>query len=107
SKYLHVRRATERRNRRSSDVSVPPRQLFAGRLITITATGKRAPNKRKGAAATIAAVPRDIAPTKRRKQATGIQSLLRTNCSCRLLARRWASAAVSHSRSSRCDVVRR
>src|SRR2546423_13362081 len=35
SKYLHVLRATARRNRRSSDVSVPPRQLFAGRLITL------------------------------------------------------------------------
>src|SRR5215831_9027654 len=88
SKYLHVRRATARRNRRSSDVSVPPRQLFAGRLITITATGKRAPNRRKGAAATIAAVPRDVAPTKRSRQATGIQNLLRINWRSRLLARR-------------------
>src|SRR5256714_13659712 len=88
SKYLHVFRATARRNRRSSHVSVPPRQLFAGRLITITATGKRAPNKRNGAAAAIAAIPRDIAPTKRSTQVAGIQSLLRINCSCRLLARR-------------------
>src|SRR5204862_1478077 len=80
SKYLQVRRATARRNRRSSDVSVPPRQLFAGRLITITATGKRAPNRRKGAAATIAAVPRDAAPTKSSRLAAGIQSLLRINC---------------------------
>src|SRR5207244_3107259 len=69
SKYLHVLRAAARRNRRSSHVSVPPRQLFAGRLITITAAGKRAPNKRNGAAATIAAVPRDAAPTKRSTQA--------------------------------------
>ncbi|KAG0506207.1 MAG: hypothetical protein Udaeo_04160 [Candidatus Udaeobacter sp.] len=88
SKYLHVLRATARRNRRSSDVSVPPRQLFAGRLITITATGKRVPNRRNGAAATIAAVPRDAAPTKRSTQAAGIQSLLRINCNWRLLARR-------------------
>src|SRR6478609_11323731 len=69
SKYLHVLRATARRNRRSSDVSVPPRQLFAGRLITITATGKRAPKRRNGAAATIVAVPREVAPTKRNTQA--------------------------------------
>src|SRR6185369_17669608 len=84
SKYLHVRRATACRNRRSSDVNVPPRQLFAGRLITITATGKRAPKSRNGAAANITAVPRDAAPTKRNTQAVGIQSLLRINCSCRL-----------------------
>src|SRR6476659_3566786 len=88
SKYLHVRRATARRNRRSSDVSVPPRQLFAGRLITITATGNRAPTRRKETAATIATVPRDAAPTKRSTQAAGIQSLLRINCRCRLFARR-------------------
>src|SRR3982751_4648947 len=88
SKYLYVRRATARRNRRSSDVSIPPRQLFAGRLITTTATGKRVPNNRKGAAATVAAVPRDATPTKRSPQAAGIQSLLRINCSWRLLARR-------------------
>src|SRR5215216_7912240 len=75
SKYLHVRRATARRNRRSSDVSIPPRQLFAGRLITITATGKRAPKRRKGEAATIAAVPHNAVPTKRSTQAAGIQSL--------------------------------
>src|SRR5205807_4743754 len=84
SKYLHVLRATARRNRRSSDVSVPPRQLFAGRLITITATGKRAPKRRKWAAATIAAVPCAATTTKRSTQAAGIQSLLRINCSCRL-----------------------
>src|SRR4030095_15490758 len=84
SKYLHVLRATTRRNRRSSDVSVPPRQLFAGRLITITATGKSVPKRRNGIAATIAAVPRDAAPTKRSMQAAGIQSLLRINCRCRL-----------------------
>jgi hypothetical protein len=46
-------------------------KLFAGRLITITATGKRAPKRRNGAAATIAAVPRDAAPTKRSTQAAG------------------------------------
>src|SRR5207302_9723996 len=84
SKYLHVRRANARRNRRSSAVSVPPRQLFAGRLITITATGKRAPKGRMGAAATIVAVPRDAAPTKKSTQAAEIQSLLRINCSSRL-----------------------
>src|SRR6267143_4688551 len=71
SKYLQVRRAAARRNLRSSAVSVPPRQLFAGRLITITATGKRAPKIRKGAAATIVAVPRGTAPTKRSTQAAG------------------------------------
>ncbi len=48
SKYLQVRRATVRRNRRSSDVRIPPRQLFAGRLITITATGKSAHKRRNG-----------------------------------------------------------
>src|SRR5207253_10075689 len=64
SKYLQVRRAAARRNRRSSDVSVPPRQLFAGRSITITATGKRAHKRRNGAMATIAAVPRQAAPAK-------------------------------------------
>src|SRR6185436_10458983 len=74
SKYLHVLRATTRRNRRSSDVSVPPRQLFAGRLITITATGKRAPKRRNGAAATIVAVPREATATKRNTLAAGIQS---------------------------------
>src|SRR6476646_8953287 len=88
SKYLHVRRATARRNRRSSDVSVPPRQLFAGRLITITATGNKAAKRRNGPAAIITAVPHDAAPTKRSTQAAGIQSLLRINCSWRLLARR-------------------
>src|SRR5215472_4914419 len=77
SKYLHVLRATARRNRRSSDVSVPPRQLFAGRLITITATGKRAPKGREGAAAASAAVPADTTPTKSSTKAAGIQSLLR------------------------------
>src|ERR1043166_3646326 len=79
SKYLHVLRATARRNRRSSDVSTPPRQLFAGRLITITAAGKRAPKRRNGAAAIIVAVPCDAAPTKRSTQAAGIQSLLIIN----------------------------
>src|SRR6516165_7653180 len=107
SKYLHVLRATARRNRRSSDVSVPPRQLFAGRLITITATGKEAPKRRNGAAAIIAVVPRDAAATKNNTQAGGIQNRLRINCNCRLLARRCASAAVSHSRSNRCDAIRR
>src|SRR5215471_14153829 len=79
SKYLHVLRATARRNWRSSDVSTPPRQLFAGRLITITATGKRAPKSKNGAAANIVAVPRDAAPTKRIMQAAGIQSRLKIN----------------------------
>src|SRR3954466_5540177 len=88
SKYLHVRRATARRNRRSSDVNIPPRQLFAGRLITITASGKRDPNTRKGAAAIIASVPCDAAPMKRSTHPAGIQSLVRINCSWRLLARR-------------------
>src|SRR5438046_10470047 len=64
SKYLQVRRAAVRRHRRSSVVSVPPRQLFAGRLITITATGKRAPKRTKGAAAHIADVPRNAARTR-------------------------------------------
>src|SRR6201987_3742081 len=77
SKYLQVRRATARRNRRSSDVSIQQRQLLSGRLITITATGKRAPKSRNGAAATIVAVPHDAAPTKRSTQAAGIQSRLR------------------------------
>src|SRR6185503_19610042 len=81
SKYLHVLRATARRNRRSSDVSVPPRQLFAGRLITITATGNKAPKRRNGPAATITAVPDNAEPTNRSTQAAGIQSLLRINCS--------------------------
>src|SRR5437899_3882768 len=76
SKYLQVRRAAARRNRRSSDVSVPPRQLFAGRSITITATGKSADKKRKGATATIAAVPRQAAPAKSSAQAAGIQNRL-------------------------------
>src|ERR1043166_2596373 len=88
SKYLHVRRAAVRRNRRSSAVSVPPRQLLAGRLITITATGKRAHKTRNGVAATIVAVPRDAAPTKRNTEAAGIQRRLRINCHWRLLARR-------------------
>src|SRR4029434_2933976 len=95
SKYLHVRRATARRNRRSSDVSVPPRQLFAGRLITVTASGKRAHKRRKGAAATIVVVPSDAAPKKRSTLAAGIQSLLRINCSCRLRGRRSAVTAGS------------
>src|SRR5438045_9477152 len=73
SKYLQVRRAAARRNRRSSAVSVPPRQLFAGRLITITATGKRAHKKRNGAGATSVAVPCDAAPTKRSTEPAGHQ----------------------------------
>src|SRR5881227_2307497 len=82
SKYLQVRRAAVRRNRRSSTVKIPPRQLFAGRLITITATGKRAHKSRNGATATIADVPRQVAPTKRSTHAAGIQSRPRTNCHC-------------------------
>src|SRR6266550_2251697 len=82
SKYLQVRRATARRNRRSSDVSMPPRQLFAGRLITITATGKRAHKTRNGAAAVIADVPSQTVPTKSSTHAVGIQSRARTNCHC-------------------------
>src|SRR4029453_10926360 len=88
SKYLQVRRAPVRRNRRSSAVSVPPRQLFAGRLITTTATGKRAHKRRKGAIATTAPVPHQAVAAKRRMQEVGIQSRLKTNCRCRLLARR-------------------
>src|SRR6266496_4516101 len=65
SKYLQVRRAAVRRNRRSSAVKIPPRQLLAGRLIAITATGKRAHKGRNGAAAIIADVPSQTAPTKR------------------------------------------
>src|SRR5215470_20069262 len=76
SKYLQVRRAAARRNRRSSAVSVPSRQLFAGRLITITATGKRAHKSRKGAMVNIAATPCGVAPTKRSTEAAGIQSRL-------------------------------
>src|SRR5215471_19457061 len=71
SKYLQVLRAVVRGNRRSSAVKIPPRQLFAGRLITITATGKRAHKRRNGAAATVTAVPCDVAPMKRSTQATG------------------------------------
>src|SRR6516225_7280812 len=78
SKYLQVRRAVARRNRRSSAVKIPPRQLFAGRLITITATGKRAHKRRNGAAATITDVPCQAAPTKRSTHAAGIQSRART-----------------------------
>src|SRR3982751_2841171 len=73
SKYLHVRRAIARRNWRSSELSVPPRQLLAGRLITIIATGNRAPKARKGAAAKSVSVPRNVAPTKTSTQAAGIQ----------------------------------
>src|SRR5947207_13694445 len=69
SKYLQVRRAAVRRNRRSSTVKIPPRQLFAGRLITITATGKRAHKRRNGTTATIADVPCQAAPMKRSKHA--------------------------------------
>src|ERR1043166_9747375 len=79
SKYLQVRRATVRRNRRSSAVKIPPRQLFAGRLTMITAKGKIAHNKRNGAAATIAAIPCHVAPTKSSTHAAGIQSRVRTN----------------------------
>src|SRR4029450_5235455 len=65
SKYLQVRRAAVRRNRRSSAAKIPPRQLLAGRLITIMATGNRAHKRRNGAAATIADVPRQTVPTRR------------------------------------------
>src|SRR5438094_8467825 len=82
SKYLQVRRAAVRRNRRSSTVKIPPRQLFAGRLITITATGKRAHKSRNGATATFADVPCQAAPTKISTHAAGIQSRPRTNCHC-------------------------
>src|SRR4029434_10898291 len=70
SKYLQVRRAATRRNRRSSAVSIPPRQLFAGRLIIITATGKRAHRSTKGVMAIIAVVPRDTATPKRDRKST-------------------------------------
>src|SRR4029453_14016184 len=79
SKYLQVRRAATRRNWRSSAVSIPPRQLFAGRLISITATGKRAHKGTKGAMAIIAVVPCDVAIPKRSRQTLGIQSRLRIN----------------------------
>src|SRR5437773_344051 len=82
SKYLQVRRAAVRRNRRSSAVKIPPRQLFAGRLIAITATGKRAHKRRNGATASIVDVPSQVAPARRSKDAVGIQSRLRTNCCC-------------------------
>src|SRR5437764_12230945 len=65
SKYLQVCRAAVRRNRRSSPVRIPPRQLFAGRLITITAIGKRTHKRRNGAAAIIADVPYKAAPARR------------------------------------------
>src|SRR5437762_576132 len=87
SKYLQVRRAAVRRNRRSSAVKIPPRQLFAGRLIRISATGKRAHKKRNGATATVADVPRQAAPTKRSTHTAGIQTRPRTNCHCRFFAR--------------------
>src|SRR4030095_14849363 len=74
SKYLQVRRAAVRRKRRSSAVSVPPRQLFAGRLISITATGKRAHKRRKGAMAASASVRHQAAPANKSTQATRIQS---------------------------------
>src|SRR5881392_1119228 len=79
SKYLQVRRAAVRRNRRSSAVKIPPRQLFAGRLITITAAGKRAHKRRNGATATIADVPCKAAPTRRSPDTAGIQSRPTTN----------------------------
>src|SRR5438132_13896468 len=82
SKYLQVRRAAVRKNRRSFAVRIPPRQLFAGRSITITATGKSADKRRNGPTATIAVGPRQAAAAKRSTQAAGIQSRLRTNCSC-------------------------
>src|SRR5438046_9673339 len=69
SKYLQVRRAAVRRNRRSSAVKSPPRQLFAGRLITITATGKRAHKRRHGATAMSADVPSHAARARRDKPA--------------------------------------
>src|SRR5438045_9749161 len=66
SKYLQVRRAAMRRNRRSSAVKIPPRQLLAGRLIVITATGKRAQQRSNGAAAIIDDVPyQTVAPERR------------------------------------------
>src|SRR5438094_7205996 len=74
SKYLQVRRAAMRRNRRSSAVKIPPRQLLARRLITITATGKRAHKTRNGAAAIIADVPSQTVPAKTSTHAVGIQS---------------------------------
>src|SRR5436309_7204409 len=77
SKYLQVRRAAVRRNRRSSAIKIPPRKLFAGRLITITATGKRAHKRRNGAAATIADVPCQAAPKSRSTHAAGIQGRAR------------------------------
>src|SRR6266403_1579819 len=74
SKYLQVRRAAVRKNRRSFAVNVPPRQLFAGRSITITATGKSADKRRNGPTATIAVGPRQATAAKRSTQAAGIQS---------------------------------
>src|SRR5437667_6323652 len=82
SKYLQVLRAAVRRNRRSSAVRIPPRQLFAGRSITITATGKSADKRRNGATATIAVGPRQAAAAKRITEVAGIQSRLRANCHC-------------------------
>src|SRR4029453_18839735 len=69
SKYLQVRRAATRRNRQSSPVSIPPRQLFAGRLIPIPATEKKAQKRRNGAMANTIAAPRGAAPTKRSRDA--------------------------------------
>src|SRR5689334_3190674 len=80
SKYLHVLRASARRTRRSSELSVPPRQLLAGRLITITAAGKRAHRNRNGAMPDIAATPRGTAAMKRNTEAAGIQRRLRIKC---------------------------
>src|SRR5947207_11359876 len=74
SKYLQVRRAAIRRNRRSSAVRIPPRQLFAGRSITISATGKSTDKRRKGPTAAIAVGPRQAAAAKRSAQAAGIHS---------------------------------
>src|SRR5438094_9715777 len=82
SKYLQVRRAAVRKNRRSFAVRIPPRQLFAGRSITITATGNSADKRRNGPTATIAVDPRQAAAAKRSTQAAGIQSRLTTTCGC-------------------------
>src|SRR6266436_8292949 len=78
SKYLQVRLAAMRRNRRSSAVKIPPRQLFAGRLITITATGKKAHKRRNGATAISADVSSHAAPARSSTHAAGIQSRVRT-----------------------------
>src|SRR5436305_14825705 len=73
SKYLQVRRAAVRRNRRSSAVRIPPRQLFAGRSISITATGKSADKRRNGRTSTIAVGLRQAEPPQSSTQASGIQ----------------------------------